>query len=81
MRRFRKPIAELDDMLPSFRRNDAKRWSKIFFYPGAVTIMLPRMIIVSSMVIMCALFSQILLIGQTMDQPIKGCRKVCVKFV
>ena len=43
--RFRKSILEFDDMMPGFRRDDAKQWSKWALYPGAMTIMLPRFLL------------------------------------
>ena len=39
---FRAPIPELDALMPAWRRNDAKYWQKWKFYPGAMTVMLPR---------------------------------------
>lgn len=43
--RFRNPVKELDDLFPAFRRNDAKNWKKWMHYPGAMTIIVPRVIV------------------------------------
>ncbi len=78
--RFRKPIPELDDLMPSFRRVDAHRWSKWKFYPGAVTLMLPRFIFGVVIAFIMCLILKIMLIGQPRDQPIRGCRKVTIRL-
>mmetsp|Transcript_16369 Transcript_16369/g.22139 ORF Transcript_16369/g.22139 Transcript_16369/m.22139 type:complete len:125 (+) Transcript_16369:50-424(+) len=67
MRLYRKPIKELDDMLPAFRRTDADRWSKWKFYPGAVTIMLPRLFFGIAICTLLCLYLFICLLGQPMD--------------
>ena len=43
--RFRKPIVELDQLMPAFRRYDAEKWAKWKHYPGAMTLMIPRFLI------------------------------------
>ena len=40
--RFRKPILALENAMPAFRRHDAQKWRKWTFYPGALTLLLPR---------------------------------------
>lgn len=79
--RFRKPISDLDEMLPAFRRNDAKKWRKLLFYPGAVTMLLPRMLVVCSMVLVASFFSQLFLCCHPKDKPIRGCRRFLIKLV
>ena len=66
-RRFRKPIPELEALLPAFRRTDAHRWSKWKFYPGAMTVLIPRFlfgVVMGMLVCLCLFF---MLIGQPMD--------------
>ena len=66
--------------MPAFRRTDAHRWSKWKFYPGAVTVLLPRFFFgVLSGALLC-LFLFFALIGQPMDQPIGGCRRVIIRW-
>ena len=43
--RFRKPNRELNDIFHMFARKDAVNWSKWKFYPGALTIMIPRILL------------------------------------
>ena len=70
--RFRKPIDELDKLMPAFNRYDAQRWAKWKYYPGAMTLMIPRFLIgVMLGIILCILIA-IALIGQPIDAPIEG---------
>jgi len=79
--RFRKPIAEVDDLLPAFRRNDAKYWHKWTHYPGAVTILWPRFWFgVIDVAILC-FFMKLCLIGQPMAEPIGGCRRLLIRWL
>ena len=41
----RHPNPEIAQVVPAFRRTDIARWRKWKFYPGAVTVMLPRLIV------------------------------------
>ena len=45
MRRFRKPNKDLDVIYPAYRRDDALKWSKMKLYPGALTLLVPRLFI------------------------------------
>jgi hypothetical protein len=79
--RFRKPIAELENLLPAFRRNDAKFWHKLTFYPGALTLLWPRFWFgVVDVTILC-FFMKIFLIGQPMAEPLTGCRRVLIRWI
>ena len=44
MYRFRFPNKELNDITPAFRRDDAPKWQKWKFYPGAMTVLFPRLL-------------------------------------
>ena len=79
-RRFRKPIAELELMVPAFRRNDAERWSKWKFYPGAVTMLLPRLISGVFFATMLCLFVSLALCCQPMNKPITGCSRAVIRW-
>lgn len=78
-RRWRKPIKELDCLLPAFRRTDAERWHKWMLYPGAMTLLIPRFLWGVLVVLVLCVFVKIGLIGQPMDEPIRGCRSCFVR--
>ena len=42
--RFRNPIPEVEAKMKAFKRNDASRWSKWKLYPGAMTVLIPRLL-------------------------------------
>jgi hypothetical protein len=50
-----------------FERKDAARWAKWKFYPGAITIMLPRLIFALVTGLICTMLVSILLIGHKID--------------
>ena len=54
-RRFRNPIQALDEQFPELRRFDAPHWAKWRHYPGAVTLMIPRILIAISIIIALAI--------------------------
>ena len=66
--------------MPAYRRYDAERWYKILFYPGAVTIMLPRLLFGIVLGILLCTIVKICLICQPMDKPIRGCRRVIIRW-
>ena len=64
---FRTPIKELDELLPAYRRVDAVKWRKIDFYFGAMTIMIPRIVILFVIIGTLTLIIKVVLIGQPND--------------
>lgn len=68
--RFRKPIPELEALVPAFRRQDAQQWRKWMFYPGALTIFFPRFLFTLLDACFIILLVKILLIGQPRDRPV-----------
>lgn len=44
LKRFRDGNEERDSKFPAFRRRDAKKWSRLKFYPGALLSMPFRLI-------------------------------------
>ena len=74
--RFRNPIPELEALFPELRRHDAPHWAKWRHYPGAVTLLLPRIVFSFSLVPVMALILTIVLIGHDRSKPITGLRKV-----
>lgn len=79
-RRWRKPITELDILLPAFRRTDAEHWHKWMLYPGAVTLLIPRFLFGVVLVFVLCILIKIGLICQPMDEPITGCRKHFIRW-
>lgn len=75
MRRFRKPNADLDALYPAYRRDDALTWKKWKLYPGAATILLPRLLFAILALCILMLVLNLLLLGHEPDTPITGLRK------
>ena len=68
--------------MPVFRRVDTHKWKKWRFYPGAVTLMQPRIILACLCGLTVSIQIYILLIGHDKTRPLpSGCRKCCLKFV
>lgn len=63
LRRFRNPNLELDAIYPAYRRVDALNWRKWRFYPGAVTLFIPRFLLSLVLVVSMYLWATVLLIG------------------
>jgi len=80
-RRFRSPVKELEALVPAFRRNDAERWRKWAFYPGAMTLLFPRFFFAIFIGLFLAIFLPVALLCQPKDQPIRGCRRVIIRWV
>ena len=59
---------------------DAVKWRKIDFYVGAMTIMIPRIILTFMLVAILTLIVSIVLLGQPRDGKLSGGRKTCMKF-
>jgi hypothetical protein len=64
-----------------FARADAPNWVKWKFYPGAMTIMIPRIVIGFSFFVILLIVVSILLIGHRSSEPLKpGCRKYLLRL-
>ena len=68
--RFRKPNEELNKVFNMFSRSDAPKWTKWKFYPGAVTILLPRLLIGIAFAFILLIVVSVLLIGHKRNDPI-----------
>ena len=77
-RRFRSPNKDLDAIYPAYRRDDAIHWQKWTLYPGAVTIMLPRIIFMLLTCVGLLIWLNILMFGKEKGTPLTGCRKMCL---
>ena len=80
-KRFRDPIKELDDLIPEWRRDDAKKWARWKFYPGAMTLMLPRLIFSLLLAVVTCTIIWIVLLGHPMDAQITGCRRRTLRII
>lgn len=76
--RFRNPNMELEELMPAVKRTDALYWRKWMLYPGAMTLLIPR--ILFTLVLMCAnaVGVRILLIGADLEKPLIGARKFLI---
>jgi len=75
---FRNIDEKRDGMYPAFRRIDAKNWAKWKFYPGAITMFLTRLILLSVIGTSLVIFIKVLTMNHNFrkDGPIKdGLRK------
>jgi hypothetical protein len=61
--RYRDPIPELEMAIPAYRRNDAPKWRKWRFYLGAMTVLLPRILISCTFAVIGSLLLKIILLG------------------
>ena len=71
---------ELNDIFPNYRRRDALKWRRLNFYPGALTVMVPRFVILMSGACSLVFFINITMIGQDLDRPIGTIRKGILLF-
>ena len=80
-RRFRNPNRDLDALYPGIRRNDSPNWKKWKLYPGAMTLMLPRLIITTLIAISLLIWLNLFMLGHTEGDPITGCRRSILTFL
>ena len=78
--RVRVPYPELDAHFPAYRRRDAPQWRKWQFYPGAITLLVPRLIAVIFLAVCLVIFINMTMVGQSKNEPIGGVRKKCLLF-
>lgn len=79
--RFRKPIKELETVLPEFHRADALKWARWKFYPGAMTIMIPRFLFSVVFGTLACILIWLVLLGHPMDAQITGCRRRSLRVI
>ena len=73
--RVRHPNSELAKIFPAYQRTDALKWKKWHFYPGAATLLVPRLIFIILGGVSLLLFVNLAMIGQDREKPIVGLRK------
>ena len=72
--------AHVTERFPAMKRLDSHGWARWKFWPGAMTIFIPRAIIIISLNFLLWPISSIILIKQPVDAPILGCRRSCLRF-
>jgi hypothetical protein len=77
--RYRKPIKELNDLFPAFRRDDALHWKKWLLYPGAVTVMIPRALIMGVLFGTAGVICKLLTLCTDPNKPLSRFRKGLVR--
>jgi len=80
-RRFRNPNKDLDALYPAYQRKDALSWKKWKLYPGAATLLLPRLIFLVIILVSLYVWLFILLLGHEKGEPITGCRKLFLQSI
>ena len=80
-RRSRAPIYELSAQFPEMSRPDALRWQKWKFYPGAVTLLLPRLLFAIGTFVWVSILMRICMIGYTENGPMSRARHFIVRWV
>jgi hypothetical protein len=77
--RYRRPIKELNDLFPAFRRNDSVHWKKWLLYPGAVTVMLPRFMLLFVLLMITGFVCKLLTLCTDLNKPMSRVRKNLVR--
>ena len=77
-KRARNPIQELNAQFPELCRHDAPNWQKWKFYPGAVTVMIPRAIFICGSFLALAIIISLLMVCYERRRPLSNPRKIFV---
>ena len=80
IRRFRHPNQDLEELFPAYRRRDALNWNKYKFYVGAVTILIPRLLIMIVLLLLGVILMNLIMCCHKKDEPITGMRSKCLRF-
>jgi hypothetical protein len=72
--------AHITEKFPAVKRLDSQNWARWKFWPGAMTVFLPRVFIIFLCNFMLWPISSLILIQQPDDEPIVGARKSCLVF-
>ena len=75
-RRFRNPILELNAQFPELARHDAPKWRKWKLYPGAITLLVPRILLIMVLGLILGILLNLWLVCHDRARPITGCRRV-----
>ena len=77
-RRFRNPIIELNAQFPELCRHDAPKWRRWQQYPGALTILIPRLVLLGINALLLWGFIKLWLIGYDPRTPMRCMRKFLI---
>ena len=80
-KRFMEVPEWLDAKFPAFRRPDAKKWSRWNLYPGAMTVLFPRLIITFMSIMLLGICSSIICWGIDLKVPLTGLRRKLITRV
>jgi len=78
-RHFDKKYDTLSDRFPGFRRTDCQKWYRWKFYPCAMTILIPRIILIAITVVIGWAGLCLLLCCHDMEKPIGRIRRFLVQ--
>jgi hypothetical protein len=81
IREMHSKYAHIDKHFPHYRREDAKNWSRMKFWPGAVTILLPRGLLFGITIVFLYLGTAMALCCHREGAPIQGARFGCIKVL
>ena len=75
-KRFRTVDEERDSKFPAWRRHDSQMWTRAKLYPGALTIMIPRLIAFASTLVGLWIICRVITIGTSVnaEEPLIGWR-------
>ena len=79
LHRFRNPNMQLERLFPAFRRKDALEWRKWKLYPGAIFLLIPRIICLVVFPLLAFLIIKLLLVCHDHRKPLQGLRKFLVR--
>ena len=65
---------------PSYRRLDLHKWARWKFYPGAVTVLVPKTILIFTILFTLGIVSKIMYWGESLDRPLTGIRQRIQNF-
>jgi hypothetical protein len=79
--RFRKPIKEVEQLFPAFRRDDAKQWRKWMHYPGAMTMLVPRALVLVVVCLSMGMIMTLLVCCYDQSKPKSWLRRNLIRCV
>ena len=82
-KRFMEQDEARDANFPAFRRYDAPHWNRLMFYPGAITILIPRILLFLVNLFLIVILINLALIGSSDEtgQRKIGCRQNILNFI
>lgn len=79
-KRHREINEERDKHFPAWRRFDAPKWKKWQFYPFAVTILIPRIILGVACLMITVAVNTVMMVGLDLKKPIPTWRRNICKM-